>query len=60
MAAHLAVALAGQLGFTPLAEACRRLEAACLDGQQIEAALEGLQAASAAARDDIETIATVA
>ncbi len=60
MAAHMAVALAGQLGFTPLAEACRLLEAACLDGQPIAPALEGLRAAGVAARRDIDTIADAA
>jgi CheY-like chemotaxis protein len=47
MAAHSGVSLAGQLGFTEISEAFRRIETACLAGQDPAAALAGLHSARA-------------
>ena len=59
-AAHKAVSLAGQLGFTQLAEACRVVEAACLDDQPLVPALEQLHSTIERARLEIDEITAAA
>jgi hypothetical protein len=59
-AAHKAVALAGQLGFTQLAEACRRLENACLRAADVPEAFDALHVAIDSAAPEIENLRAVA
>jgi HPt (histidine-containing phosphotransfer) domain-containing protein len=59
-ASHKAVTLAGQLGFTQLAEACRVMETACLNDQPLAPALEQLNDAIQRARPAIDQISAAA
>ncbi|WP_234826831.1 PAS domain S-box protein [Rhodopseudomonas palustris] len=51
--AHKTVSIAGQLGFVRLADACRRLEQACLHGADVPQAFVALQAAIKEAAPEI-------
>lgn len=57
IAAHMAIALAGQLGFSELSDACRLLEDDCQSGRPVTPALDRLHAAGARAAPTIQNIA---
>jgi signal transduction histidine kinase/ActR/RegA family two-component response regulator len=56
MAAHSGVSLAGQLGFTEISEAFRKIETACLAGQDPAAALAGLRNARARGMPELDRL----
>jgi HPt (histidine-containing phosphotransfer) domain-containing protein len=58
--AHKTVSLAGQLGFAQLAEACRRMERACLGSEDVPEALDALRAAITSAAPELESLRDVA
>jgi hypothetical protein len=60
IAAHTAVALAGQLGFAELSQACRELENACMKNEPLTPSLERLHAAGARAAPDLAGIVAAA
>jgi PAS domain S-box-containing protein len=53
---HNAVSLAGQLGFVELAEACRKIESACINAEPIALALARFQLAGRRAIPEIDII----
>lgn len=59
-AAHKTVSLAGQLGFTQLAEACRRMETACLGNGEVPEALDALHSAISSAVPELDSLRDVA
>ncbi|WP_157038947.1 PAS domain S-box protein [Rhodopseudomonas palustris] len=60
LTAHKTVSLAGQLGFVQLAEACRRMENACLGNAGLPEALDDLHAAIASAEPELGALSDVA
>jgi PAS domain S-box-containing protein len=58
--AHKTVSLAGQLGFVHLAEACRRMENACLSNSAVPEALDHLHAAITETAPAIEALLAAA
>jgi len=57
---HKTISLAGQLGFARLAEACRRMESACLGHADVPEAFGALQSAIGAAVPELESLREVA
>ncbi|MBI5128810.1 MAG: PAS domain S-box protein [Rhodopseudomonas palustris] len=58
--AHKTISLAGQLGFTRLAEACRRMESACLGHADVPKAFDALQSAIESTVPELESLREVA
>jgi PAS domain S-box-containing protein len=60
IAAHTAVALAGQLGFAELSQTCRELENACIEDGPVTPSLQRLHAAGLRAAPDLAGIVAAA
>jgi len=58
--AHMIVSVSGMLGFTRLSELCRRLEAACTQGADIDEILAEVEAARQSAIDEITALRSAA